>query len=48
MSSLQKIVALSTMEVEYVVATEACKELILPKNFFKELRKELCIVTPGA
>jgi len=47
-SSLQKIVALSTMEVEYVVTTEACKELISLKNFFKELGKELCIVTARA
>ena len=39
-SQLQKIVALSTTEAEFVVATKACKELIWPKDFLKELRKE--------
>jgi len=36
---LQKIVALSTMEAEYVAMTEAYKELIWLKNFMKELGK---------
>jgi len=40
MSRLLKIVALSTTEAEYVVATEACKELIWLKDFMKELDKE--------
>ena len=39
-SRLQKIVALSTTEVEYVAATEACKEMIWLKDFMKELGKE--------
>ena len=37
---LQKIVALSTMEVEYVAAIEVYKELIWLKDFMKELGKE--------
>ena len=39
-SRLQKIVALSTTEAEYVVAIENCKEMILLKDFMKELGKE--------
>ena len=39
-SRLQKAIALSTMEAEYVTATEACKELIWLKNFLKEFEKE--------
>ena len=39
-SRLQKIFALSTTEVEYVAATETCKELIWLKDFFEELGKE--------
>jgi len=39
-SRLQKIIALSTMEAEYVAATEGCKELIWLKDFLKELEKE--------
>ena len=45
MPRLQKIVALSMMEAEYVAATEACKNLIWLKNFMKELGKEQ--VTPS-
>jgi len=44
-SRLQKIVALSTREVEYVAATETCKELIWLIDFMKELDKEK--VTPS-
>ena len=44
MSRLQKIVALSMMEAEYVAATEACKELIWLKNFMKEFKEQ---VTPS-
>ena len=40
MPRLQKIVTLSTMKAEYVVTTEACKELIQLKNFMRELGKE--------
>jgi len=52
-SRLQKIVALSMMEAEYVTVTEACKELIYPYDFLKELGKErealsLCTVTVRA
>jgi len=43
-SRLQKIVALSTTEVEYVAATEVCKELIWLNDFMKDLSKEQ--VTP--
>ena len=37
---LQKIVALSTTEAEYVAVTENYKELIWLKDFIKELGKE--------
>ena len=40
MSMLQKKVALSMTEDEYVVVIEACKELIWLKNFMEELVKE--------
>ena len=36
-SKLQKCVALSTIEAEYIVATEACKELSWMKRFIHEL-----------
>ena len=36
-SKLQKCVALSTTEAEYIAITEACKELLWMKKFFKEL-----------
>ena len=39
-SRLQKIVALSTTDGEYVAATETCKEMIWLKIFMKELDKE--------
>ena len=39
-SHLQKIVALSTIEVEYVVVTEASKELIWLQGLLAELRFE--------
>ena len=40
MSKLQKIVALSTTDAEYVAATKACKELIWLKDYMKEIGKE--------
>ncbi|KAM0059035.1 putative RNA-directed DNA polymerase [Helianthus debilis subsp. tardiflorus] len=40
MSKLQKSVALSTTEAEYMAVAEASKELIWLKNFLKELGKE--------
>jgi hypothetical protein len=36
-SKLQKCVALSTTEAEYIAATEACKELLWMKKFVREL-----------
>lgn len=36
-SRLQKCVALSTTEAEFIAATEGCKELLWMKNFLKEL-----------
>jgi hypothetical protein len=39
-SKLQKVVALSTMEAEYVVATEASKEMIWLQRFMEELGKK--------
>ena len=36
-SRLQKCVALSTTEVEYIAIVEACKELLWMKCFMKEL-----------
>ena len=42
---MQKAVAFSTMEVEYVAATETCEELKWLQDFIKELGKEQ--VTPS-
>lgn len=39
-SKLQKSVALSTTEAEYIAATEACKEMLWMKNFLVELGVE--------
>ena len=39
-SRLQMIAALSSMQVECVVVTKACNELIWLKNFMKELDKK--------
>ena len=39
MSKLQKIVALSTTEAEYVAVTEAANELVWLKGFLKELKR---------
>ena len=36
-SRLQKCVALSTTEAEFIAVTEACKELLWMKNFFIEI-----------
>jgi hypothetical protein len=38
-SKLQKVVSLSTTEVEYFVATKASKEMILLQRFMEELGK---------
>ena len=44
-SRLQKSVALSTTEAEYIAAAEACKELLWMKRFIHELRfKQQCYV----
>ena len=37
-SKLQTVVVLSTTEVEYMAATEACKEAIWIKRLMKEIR----------
>ena len=39
-SKLQHVVALSTMEVEYVAATEASKEMIWLQRFMEEMGKK--------
>jgi hypothetical protein len=39
-SKLQKVVALSTIEVEYVASIEASKEMIWLQRFMKELGKK--------
>ena len=39
-SKLQSVVALSTIEAEYVVATEASKEMIWLQRFLDELGKK--------
>jgi len=39
-SKLQKVVALSTIEVEYVAATKASKEVIWLQRFMEELGKK--------
>lgn len=39
-SRLQKCVALSSTEAEYIAATEACKEMLWLKNFLQELGLE--------
>ena len=39
-SNLQKIITLSTTETEYVVATEARKEMIWLHDFLDELGKK--------
>ena len=36
-SKLQKCVALSTIDAEYIAAAEACKEMLWLKNFLLEL-----------
>ena len=36
-SRLQRCVALSTIEAEFIAITEACKELLWVKNFLQEL-----------
>jgi len=36
-SKLQTVVALSTTEVEYMIATQACKEAIWMKKLMEEL-----------
>ena len=37
-SKLQKCIALSTTEAEYVAATELCKEMLWMKKFFSRTR----------
>jgi hypothetical protein len=48
-SKIQKVVSLSTTEAEYVVATEASKEMIWLQRFMEELGKKqenkCCVVT---
>ena len=39
-SKLQKVVALSTIEAEYVAATEASKEMIWLQRFYGGIGKE--------
>ena len=39
-SKLQKVVALSTIEAEYVVATKSSKEMIWLQRFMEELGKK--------
>ena len=42
-SKLQQVVALSTTKAEYVVATDASKEMIWLQRFMEELFEGLCI-----
>ena len=44
-ATLHSIVALSTIEVEYMVVTEACKETLWLKGLFGELSDQLQIGT---
>ena len=44
-ATLQHIVALSTIEAEYMAITEACKEAIWLKGLFSELSEELQVST---
>lgn len=39
-SNLQKYVTLSTIEIEYIASTEACKEMLCLKYFLTELDLE--------
>ena len=44
-ATLQSIVALSTIEAEYMVVTKACKEALWLKELFGELSDQLHIIT---
>ena len=44
-ATLQKVVALSTIEAEYVALTEAVKEALWLKGFFKEMKLQGQVIT---